>query len=106
MSWRWLAAVPVTWASHLVLSYLLVALHCEDGWLPGSTAIRVVLVAVTLGAAAVAVVSALRLRTRADASGDSGEGTIAFVGLLLSVAFGTYLLWSLIPDLIIRTCAQ
>jgi len=116
--WFGVAAGPILWAVHLVLSYGLVSLACSRGFFnftaSGVAGIVVVLTALTLVFAAVVLyagILARRNRREFDERGtlrgrvEERHHFLATSGMLLSALFFPAIVVSLIPAFVLGPCA-
>ena len=104
-------AAPTIWVIHLMVSYFLVALHCESDWNGGRVAVvlaTVVCAAAALGAGAFAWQEWKRVREPAG----SGQlldptripGFLTLSGALLSILFAVAIVLAGMSPLILPMC--
>jgi hypothetical protein len=104
-------AAPTIWVIHLMLSYLLVALHCESDWSGGRVAVvltTLICAAAALGAGAFAWYEWKRVREPV-ASGqplDPGRtpGFLTLSGALLSILFAAAIVLAGMSPLFLPMC--
>jgi hypothetical protein len=106
--WPYAAAMPIVWFGHVALSYLVVGLHCHqellEGDILGLAGIRVLQLALTLGAATALVLCGLRVWRPLHASGDAAERNFALATALLAGIFLVYLAWTIAPVFTVQPC--
>jgi peptidoglycan biosynthesis protein MviN/MurJ (putative lipid II flippase) len=101
--WTPLAALFVVWLAHVSLSYTAASLRCHDVTLGGEIlsidAFRLVMLALTLVAAAVLGALLLMIARRRRAGADGDAQLAGFMGTILAALFAAYLLWSIPHEL-------
>lgn len=120
--WFGVAAGPILWAIHLVVSYGLVSLHCNWAFFSftmlGAPGIVAILALFTFAVLAVVVYAGIRARRnwnvmrQQEMAAASGEARteerhefLSISGALLSALFAAAILIALIPALVLGPCA-
>jgi hypothetical protein len=116
--WFAVAAPPFIWAAHLTLCYVLVGLHCSWNLFPftflGLEGVRVVLLAVTIVAAAALIVAAVlafgdwrrltRLENPAEVDPTGRFRFMTALGASMAGLLTLVMFWSVFTILLNTTC--